>query len=84
MSQEMYQTVIFVLSDGREIRASVPAFWDGKNDVAVRSVKVTEAKPMPKGYYFEAFDLISDGEHEAISLEDVEAAEAAYSQGVRM
>jgi len=46
------QNIVLVLSDGRKITATVPEFWDGTTDMAVREVKVGESYELPEGYHF--------------------------------
>ena len=56
MPQEFFQNVILTLSDGREVRASVPAFLKaGDPPVNIIGIKVTHPIPLPGGTSFSLF-----------------------------
>lgn len=49
----MYQNVIFELTDGRLILATVPAFCYAGDQVSVKEIRVTHPKELPKDCAFE-------------------------------
>lgn len=53
VENKMYQNLIFELSDGRLIQATVPAFCELGDPISVKEIRVTEPKELPKEYAFE-------------------------------
>jgi len=50
---KMFQYVIFELSDGRLVQATVPAFCHIGDHVSVSKIRVTNPEELPEDYSFE-------------------------------
>lgn len=53
MTAQLYQNIIFELTDGRLISATVPAFCLVEDKVNVREIRVTHPKELPADCSFE-------------------------------
>lgn len=54
--KKMYQNIVFELSDGRLISATVPAFCQLGDSVEVKRIRVTNPEELPKDYFFESLE----------------------------
>ena len=59
--KRMYQNVVFELTDGRLICASVPAFCHVGDQVSVKAIRVTNPVELPEGCSFENLERDSEG-----------------------
>lgn len=55
---ELYQSIVFELSDGRLITATVPAFCHVGDPVSVKEIRVTNPSELPEGFSFD--ELVKD------------------------
>ena len=56
---EYFQNIVITLSDGRDIKASIPAFaFSGEElgDITIQKVQIFPPRPLPKGSSFENFE----------------------------
>lgn len=49
LSKTHRQTIILTLTDGRVIKAAIPATLDPKVEIRLRKIEITEPKPLPEG-----------------------------------
>lgn len=53
MTKEKYQNIVLELTDGRLIKATVPAFCHRGDEISIRDIRVTNPKKLPDNCSFE-------------------------------
>ena len=57
MAKTLYQNICITLSNGKEIVATVPAFIEEGEHIAVTAVRVTTPTELPEGCRFEKITM---------------------------
>lgn len=60
--ENRYQIIILKLSDGREVKAAVPAFCEVGDKISLTNIKITEPRKMADGYSWSSPKSLSKDE----------------------